>query len=98
MAKSRIVRAAATGAVGDLPAVSLVLVAGGWVTLEWPLSLVAADHAEQVPSAWLAEAWETGREATYTIEGRLPATLQPVWRAHPGVRRLREEWPRAGGG
>jgi hypothetical protein len=98
MAKSRIVRAAVTGAVGDLPAVRRVLGTEGWVTLEWPLSLVAGDHAAQLPSAWLAEAWEAGRGATYTIEGCLPETLQPVWRAHPGVRRLREDLSPAGGG
>ena len=69
--------------------VSAVLSSEGWVTLAWPLALVAADHAAQVPAEALAEAWEAGREATYAIERGLPEGLVPLWRAHPGVLRLR---------
>ena len=90
-AKSRIILAAASGEVSDLPDVSRMLRAEGWVTLAWPLALVAADHAAQVPAEALAEAWEAGREATYAIEEGLPEGLVPLWRAHPGVRRLRAD-------
>lgn len=96
-AKSRIVLAAVTGDVDDLVAVGPILASEGWVTLEWPLALVAADHAPLAPLSWLGEAWEAGRGATYTIEECLPAGLQPVWRSHPGVRRLREDRPPTGG-
>jgi hypothetical protein len=96
-AKSRIVLAAVTGDVDDLVAVGPILASEGWVTLEWPLALVAADQAPLAPLLWLGEAWEAGRGATYTIEKCLPAGLQPVWRAHPGVRRLREDRPPTGG-
>lgn len=97
-AKSRIILGAASGDVGDLPDVSPVLRAEGWVTLEWPLALVAAEHPAQVPSGWLAEAWEAGRGATYAIEKGLPEGVAPVWRAHPGVRRLRADGPAPRGG
>lgn len=89
-AKSRIVLAAVSGRAEELPAVSAVLASRGWVTLEWPLALVASDHPVGVPAAWLAEAWARGRAATDLIEGRLPAGLRNAWRGHPGVRRLRE--------
>lgn len=97
-AKSRIILAAASGEARDLPTVSPILREGGWVTLEWPLALVAADHGAQVPRAWLGEAWIAGREATYAIERGLPEGLVQVWRAHPGVQRLRAEGPPNGGG
>ncbi len=97
-AKSRIVLAAASGGVSDLPDVSPVLRAEGWVTLEWPLALVAADYPDQVTRAWLAGAWEAGRGATYAIEKGLPEGAASVWRAHPGVRRLRADGPATGGG
>lgn len=97
-AKSRIILSAVTGDIRDLAAVGPVLRSEGWVTLEWPLALVAVDHAPRVPPTWLVEAWEAGRAATYTIEERLPADLQRVWRTHPGVRRLREDRPPTGGG
>lgn len=97
-AKSRIVLAAASGAVRDLPDVSLVLRAEGWVTLEWPLALVAVDYPDQVSRAWLAGAWEVGRGATYAIEKGLPEGAATVWRAHPGVRRLRADGPATGAG
>jgi hypothetical protein len=90
VAKSRIVFAAASGEVEALPEVSTVLSGHGWVTLEWPLALVAADHLERLPAGWLVEAWARGRAATYSIEGCLPEDRQQAWRAHPGVRRLRE--------
>lgn len=101
-AKSRIILAAVSGHAEDLPAVGRVLRDGGWVTLEWPLALVAADHPEGLADSWLAdswlaEAWETGRAATYTIEEGLPEGLREVWRAQPGVRRLRVEGPPTGG-
>lgn len=92
-AKSRIVLAAASGRVNDLPEVGAVLGSEGWVTLEWPLALVAADHADQVPADGLDRAWEAGREATYTIEQGLPRGLVTAWRAHPGVLRLRADGP-----
>ena len=99
--KSRIVLAAVTGDIDDLVAVRPILSSEGWVTLEWPLALVAADHggsAELPPSpSWPGEAWEAGRVATYTIEECLPAALQPVWRSHPGVQRLREDGLPSGG-
>jgi hypothetical protein len=107
--KSRIISAAVTGRVDDLPAVSPLLRAEGWVTLEWPLALVAADHSQATRSggstkpplsghaAWLTASWATGRAATYSIEDSLPAALRPTWRRHPGVRRLRAERPPAGG-
>lgn len=97
-AKSRIVLAAASGRVDELVAVCAVLRSEGWVTLAWPLALVAADHAAQVPGDALAEAWEAGREATYAIERGLPEALVPVWRAHPGVLRLRADGPAIRGG
>lgn len=96
-AKSRMILAVASGRADDLPDVSPVLLTGGWVTLAWPLALVARDHAEQLPPAWLAEAWESGREATHAIERGLPKALVPAWRAHPGVRRLRADGPPARG-
>ena len=97
-AKSLIILAAASGEARDLPTVSPIVREGGWVTLEWPLALVAADHGAQVPPAWLRETWEAGREATYAIERGLPEPLIQVWRAHPGVHRLRAEGPPSGGG
>ena len=97
-AKSRIIFAAASGQVDDLLDVSTVLSSGGWVTLAWPLALVVADHAAQVPDAALAEAWEAGRGATYAIERGLPEGLVQVWRAHPGVLRLRAAGPAIPGG
>ena len=108
-AKSRIISAAVTGRIEDLPALSPLLRAEGWVTLEWPLALVAADHAQPTRpggsakpplsgyAAWLAACWATGRAATYSIEESLPAALRPTWLSHPGVRRLRAERPPAGG-
>lgn len=96
-AKSRIILAATTGKAGDLPAVSAILGSQGWVTLEWPLALVARDQAASVPTAWLDEAWHRGRGATYAIEESLPEGCLTAWRAHPGVRRLREEGPGSGG-
>jgi len=97
-AKSRIILAAASGQVDELVDVSAVLSSEGWVTLAWPLALVAADHAAQVPAEALAEAWEAGREATYAIERGLPEGLVPLWRAHPGVLRLRADRPVMRGG
>ena len=97
-AKSRIVLAAASGQVDELVDVSTVLSSEGWATLAWPLALVAADHAAQVPADALAEAWEAGRGATYAIERGLPEALVPVWRAHPGVLRLRADGPAIRGG
>ena len=90
-AKSRIILAAAGEAITDLPAVSRMLRAAGWVTLEWPLALVAADRAAGLPGDWLEGAWQAGCRATYAIERGLPKELVPVWRDHPGVRRLRAE-------
>lgn len=96
-AKSRIIWAAASGQARDLPGLSPVLREGGWVTLEWPLALVAADHPDAVPSAWLAQAWQAGRGATYVVEEGLPEELRAGWRTHPGVRRLRERGAPLGG-
>lgn len=96
-AKSRIISAAVTGRVDGLPAVSHLLRSEGWVTLEWPLALVAADHPPGADSAWLAASWATGRAATYSIEESLPAALRPIWIHHPSVRRLRVEGPPPGG-
>lgn len=92
-AKSRIILAASTGEAGDLIEVGHALREGGWITLAWPLALVAADHRGALPASWLTQAWETGREATYAIERGLAEALIPLWRAHPGVRRLREQIP-----
>ena len=97
-AKSRIVLAAASGKMDELVDVSTVLSSEGWVTLAWPLALVAADHAGQMPADALADAWEAGRGATYAIERGLPEALVPVWRAHPGVLRLRADGPAIRGG
>lgn len=96
-AKSRIVAAAVTGRVDDLPTVSPLLRAEGWVTLEWPLALVVADHPQATRPGGSAAAWATGRAATYSIEESLPADLRATWRQHPGVRRLRAERPPSGG-
>lgn len=96
-AKSRIVLAAATGDISALPEVASTLRSRGWLTLEWPLALVAADHGPDVPAPWVAQAWAAGGEATYSIEELLPVGLASAWRAHPGVRRLREERPPPGG-
>ena len=97
-AKSRIILAAASGRADELVDVSPILSAGGWVTLAWPLALVAADHTGALPADALAEAWEAGRGATYTIERGLPEGLVPMWRAHPGVLRLRADGPVIRGG
>lgn len=97
-AKSRIVLAAVTSDLGDLADASATVEDAGWVTLSWPLALVAADHAGAVPPPWLGTVWQAGRQATEVIEAGLPAVDRAAWRAHPGVRRLREEWPPSGGG
>lgn len=97
-AKSRVVLAATTGDVSDLPEVGRILRTERWLTLEWPIALVAADHASAVDEEWVAGAWQTGRGATYEIEVHLPEGLQETWRSHPGVRRLRADGPLAGGG
>ena len=97
-AKSRIILAAASGRVDELLDLGRVLRAEEWVTLAWPLALVVADHAAQVPADAVAEAWEAGREATHVIERGLPEALLPVWRAHPGVLRLRADGPAIRGG
>lgn len=96
-AKSRIILAAATGALDDLASVGQGLEEGGWVTLEWPLALVAADHARGAAPPWLGRAWASGRQATYVIEQGLPTKLRAAWRSHPGVRRLRDEGCSPGG-
>lgn len=96
-AKSLIILAAASGHAEDLPAVAGILRDGGWVTLEWPLALVAADHPDGLPPSWRAQAWAAGRAATYAIEEGLPEGLRGVWRAQPGVRRLRVEGAPTGG-
>ena len=96
-AKSRIILAAVTGDLDDLASLGATLEAAGWVTLEWPLALVAADHAGAVPPPWLAGAWEAGRRATDAIETGLPAADRSAWRGHPGVRRLRDEGRSSGG-
>ncbi len=96
-AKSRIIWAAASGQARDLPVLSPILREGGWVTLEWPLALVAADHPDGLPPAWRAQAWEAGRAATYAIEEGLPEGLRGVWRDQPGVLRLREQGAPRGG-
>lgn len=97
-AKSRIVLAAVSGDLADLDSVGATLADAGWVTLAWPLALVAADHAGACPPPWLGVAWAAGRRATYLIEGGLPAGLLAAWRTHPGVRRLREGGCPPGGG
>jgi hypothetical protein len=97
-AKSRIVLAAVTGDLGELARVSATVEDAGWATLSWPLALVAADHAGTVPPPWLVTVWQEGRHATEVIEAGLAASDRAAWRAHPGVRRLREEWPPSGGG
>lgn len=96
-AKSGIVLAAASGQAQDLPAISPILREGGWVTLEWPLALVAADHPDALPAAWLVQAWQAGRGATYVVEEALPEGLRASWQGHPGVRRLREQGAPCGG-
>lgn len=96
-AKSRIVLAAVTGDTSRLPDVSPILRAHDWVTLEWPLALVAADHPGVLPADWITSAWSVGRGATYVIEEGLPLDRHPAWRGHPGVRRLRAGGPPAGG-
>lgn len=96
--KSRIVLAAVSGDIGDLEGVGVTLADAGWVTLAWPLALVAADHAGASPAPWLAGSWESGRRATDAIEASLRAADRAAWRAHPGVRRLRQEGPPPGGG
>ena len=96
--KSRIILAAASGRVDELLDLGSVLSVEGWVTLSWPRALVAADHAARMPVDALAEAWEAGRGATYAIERGLPEGLVQVWRAHPGVLRLRAAGPAIPGG
>lgn len=96
--KTSIILAAATGRVDALLDLGTVVREEGWTTLAWPLALVAADHGDQLPSDGLAEAWEAGRGATYEIEHGLPESLLPVWRDHPGVRRLRADGPPIRGG
>ncbi|MFM1965549.1 MAG: hypothetical protein RL134_1274 [Actinomycetota bacterium] len=96
-AKSRIILAAATGSLDDLASVGEIVEAAGWVTLEWPLALVAADHAGGASPPWIGRAWESGRRATVVIEEGLPTGLQRAWRSHPGVRRLRDEGRSPGG-
>lgn len=88
-AKSCIVLAAVTGQAEHLPEVALVVGAGGWRTLEWPLALVAADHPAGLHARWLERAWQVGRDATYAIEEHMPPDWTRHWQAHPGVERLR---------
>lgn len=96
-AKSRIVLAAVTGDLGDLPEVSATLAEAGWVTLAWPLALVAADHAGEIAPPWLDAAWDEGRRSVDAIEAGLPAAQRAAWREHPGVRRLRAGRPSSRG-
>jgi len=98
VAKTRIVLAAVTGDVAGLDAVSATLADEGWVTLAWPLALVAADHAGAESPPWLGSAWEAGLRAVDVIEVGLPIAQRAAWQAHPGVRRLREERSHSGGG
>jgi hypothetical protein len=96
-AKSRIIHAAVTADPAGLVDVAAEVGAAAWRTLEWPLALVAADHATSADEAWLARAWDRGIEATYFIEEHLPEGLIETWRCHPGVRRLRAAVPSHGG-
>ena len=93
VAKSRLILAAATEDVSDLPEIARDLAEAGWITLEWPLALIAADHAERLDPDWLERAWAPGVAATTLIEARLPPILATSWRDHPGVRRLRGRTP-----
>lgn len=97
-AKSRIILVAVTGDLGELAGASDTVEDAGWATLSWPLALVAADHVGAVPPPWLGAVWQAGRQATEVIEAGLPTADRAAWRAHPGVRRLREAWPPSGGG
>ena len=95
--KSQLILAAVTGDVTLLPEIALRIDEGDWITLAWPIALIAGDHAEDCDPAWLARMWSAGREATYAIEGALPVGLVGAWIAHPGVHRLRADGPPAGG-
>jgi hypothetical protein len=96
-AKSRIILAAASADASYLTDTAVLIEESGWATLEWPLALVAADHADQVDSDWRAAAWDRGVAATLLIEEHLPQDLAAIWRRHPGVRRLRAGDPVSGG-
>ncbi len=93
VAKSRLVVAAATEDVSDLPEIARDLADTGWITLAWPLALIAADHADQVDADWCAETWSRGVAATHLIEAHLPDGLKASWLGHAGVRRLRGGTP-----
>ncbi|MEY3732694.1 MAG: hypothetical protein RL347_53 [Actinomycetota bacterium] len=97
VAKSRLILAAATEDVSDLPEIARDLAEAGWITLEWPLALIAADHADRLDADWLAGAWARGVAAIDHIEVHLPDALTGPWQAHPGVRRLRGAKPGAAG-
>lgn len=88
-AKSQIILAAASADASYLTDTAVLIEESGWATLEWPLALVAGDHAEQVDPDWLAAAWARGVAATLLIEEQLSSDLAAIWRRHPGVRRLR---------
>lgn len=91
--KSVIIRAAVTGEVGALVEAAERLDESDWVTLEWPLALVAADHAGSCDRTWLTRIWRRGVEATFRIEQSLPTGLHVAWRSHAGVVRLRSGEP-----
>ncbi len=97
-AKSQLILAAATGDVAAFPEISHQIEEGGWITLAWPLALIAGDHAEDCDPTELARMWSAGREATYAIEAAMPPGLVEAWVAHPGVHRLRADGPPPGGG
>lgn len=97
VAKSRLVLAAATEDVSDLPEIARDLAYSGWITLEWPLALIAADHADRLDPDWVERAWVRGVAAIDLIEDRLPTALTGPWHTHPGVRRLRGASPFAVG-
>ena len=97
-AKSQIVLAAASADTSGLVDTARLVQESGWATLEWPLALVAGDHADQVDPDWLAATWARGVTATLLIEEQLPSDLAAIWRRHPGVRRLRVGNPGPGGG
>jgi hypothetical protein len=88
--KSQLIHAAVTGDPASLQESQRLIESEGWLSLAWPLALIAGDLANLCDSMWLRQSWAQGSDATYRIEAGLPVDLIAPWQAHPGVRRLRD--------
>ena len=69
----------------------------GWITLQWPLALIALDLGGRLSATTGSQATpagpvgivEAGARATFTIEAHLPTQMARSWRTRPDVARLR---------